>query len=115
MRDRGGEVDFGEAEADGLGDGEGVDAGATVAFGETAGAAVGVGLVPPDDNVLDVFEDHENAPAAMSFSRAAAVRTSPALKLPSDFVAGSVAVGAWPTGIGSYCSSTAGLISLPFK
>ncbi len=87
MRDRGGEVDFGEAEADGLGDGEGVDAGATVALGETAGTAVGVGLVPPGDDVFDVFEDHENAPVAMSFSRAAAVKTSAALKLPSVFFA----------------------------
>jgi hypothetical protein len=46
---------------------------------------------------------------------AAAVSTSPSLNPPSDFFAGSVAVGAWPTVIGSYRSSTTGLISFPLK
>ena len=43
----------------------------------------------------------------------AAVRTSPLPKLPSDLSAGNVAVGGWPTGIGSYVSPTAGFTSLP--
>ena len=111
IRDRGGDVAFGETEMDGLGDG--VGAGAIVACGVAAGATVGVGLVPPNDHVF--FEVQENTPLAISFSIAATVRTSPALKFPSPFVAGSVAVGAWPTGIGTYCSPAQEVISFPLK
>ena len=83
------------------------------AGGEIAGTAVGVGLVSPSDHVF--FEYQENAPFARSFSIVAAVRTSPPLKLRSFVVAGSVAVGSSPTGLGSYCSPTIGLISFALK
>lgn len=92
INDLGGDVGFGET--DGLG--EAVTAGAAVAWGvglgEEAIDAPGVGLVPPDDQLL--FEVQVNEPLAGSFSIAATVRTSPPLKLPTDFSAGSLAVGA---------------------
>jgi hypothetical protein len=100
-----------------LGEGATVTLGAAEGFGEAdaevAGTAVGVGLVSPSDHVF--FEYQENAPLARSFSIAAAVRTSPPLKLRSFVVAGSVTVGSSPTGLGSYCSPTIGLISFALK
>ena len=100
-------LDLGDAEGRcGAGDGDtsgfGVaaglgGAGGVVTFGGMEGTTAGVGLVPIHVVVLI----HENEPLARSFSMAAAVSTSPSLKPPSDFFAGSVAVGTWPTGIGS--------------
>jgi hypothetical protein len=112
----GAELDLGEVvgfgETDGLGDA--VTEGATELLGETPGVTVGVGL-EPKGQVVVLFENHLTELLSRSFSIISAVRTSPSLNLLSDFVAGRVAVGAWPTGIGSYCSPTAGLISFVLK
>jgi hypothetical protein len=96
IRDLGGGEDFGDASGFAVADGLGGAGGGVVTFGGMEGTTAGVGLVATDGNVVVVVVVliHENEPFARSASMAAAVITSPCLKPPSDFVAGSVAVGA---------------------
>jgi hypothetical protein len=102
ISERGGALDLGETEGIGdavtLGEGEGFGDAATLGaaedFGEVEGAIVGV--------VVLRFAFQENVElSANAFSRLAAVTTSPPLNVPSVLLAGIVAVGGWPTGIGS--------------
>ena len=114
INDLGDDVGLGEADNAGEGRGEGealaATAGleATVGWGEVSGAALGAGELWLNTQV--------NAELlARDFSRSAAFTTSPALNFPSVLPLGIVATGTRPTGFGSYCSSTAGLISLPVR
>ena len=106
-------MEYANGETDGFG--AAVTSGAVLAFGEAVGTAVGEGLVPPSDHGILVVVERHDSEFAKAVSMLATVRTSPPLKLPSVLFAGNVAVGAWPTGIGSYVSPTTGLISLPPK
>ena len=114
INDRGDEVGLGDADTAGEGRGEGDAVAATagleptVGWGEESGAALGAGEL-----WLNIQVSAELL--ARDFSRLAAVTSSPALNRPSVLPTGIVATGAWPTGFGSYCSSTAGLISLPVR
>jgi hypothetical protein len=107
INDLGEEVGLGETNG-GEGRGDGVGLAEAVIFGEAIGAALGAGEV-----LLNAQVNAE--PLARDCSRLAAVTTLPALNFPSVFPSGIVATGGWPTGLGSYCSSTAGLISLPVR
>ena len=114
MSDRGelvgrGETDTGgEGRADGVALAAAVGLDAIVGLGELGGDALGAGEVWLNAQV--------NAELlARDCSRLVAVTTSPALNFPSVLPAGIVAIGTRPTGFGSYCSSTAGLISLPVR
>ena len=106
MSERGGALDLGETEGFGDASSPGVDdgfgeaatLGAVEGFGENDGAGVG------DEMVVVVlrFTFQVNAELlASAFSKLAAVRTSPPLKVPSVLLAGKVAIAGWPTGIGS--------------
>src|SRR5688572_17019120 len=114
INDRGEEVGLGDADTAGEGRGEGdalaatTGLEATVGWGVASGATLGAGEL--------WLNTHVNAELlARDFSRLAAVTTSPALNLPSVLPTGMVAAGGCPTGLGSYCSSTAGLISRPVR
>jgi hypothetical protein len=87
---------FGDAVTLGDGEnvGEAVTLGAGEGFGEVEGAMVGVGVL---NFVVQLKADL----SANAFSTLAAVRASPPEKGPSVVLAGRVAVGGWPTGIGS--------------
>ena len=114
ISDLGDEVGLGDADTTGEGRGEGdalaATAGleATVGCGELSGAALGAGEL-----WLKIQVNAELL--ASDFSRFAALTSSPALNFPSVLPSGILAVGARPTGFGSYCSSTAGLISRPVR
>lgn len=102
IRECGDELDLGEAEdfGDGEGDGLGVAAtlGAGVGFGDDCGAGVG------EKRVVGLFRfafQVNTELFASAFSILAAVTTSPPLNGPRVLLVGIVAVGGWPTGMGS--------------
>ena len=76
---------LGASESFGLGDGDGREA--------TDGAGEGLVFLGRFRLNAELF--------ASAASILATVRTSPPLKVPSVLLAGNVAVGGWPTGIGS--------------
>jgi hypothetical protein len=87
---------FGDAVTLGAGEdvGEAATLGAAEGFGELEGAIVAVA-------VLRFVLQLKAELSASAFSTLAAVRTSPPLNGPRVLVAGSVAVGGWPMGMGS--------------
>ena len=114
INDLGEEVGLGDADTAGEGRGEGkalaeaAGLDATVGLGDVGGEALGAGGGRLNSQV--------NAELlARDCSRLMAVTSSPALNFPSVLPAGIVAIGTRPTGFGSYCSSTAGLISRPVR
>lgn len=106
IREWGDELDLGEAEDFGDGDGEGegfgeaVTLGAVVGLGDDCGAEVGEGA----ERVVALFRftfQVNTELFASAFSMLATVTTSPPLKGPRVLLVGIVAVGGWPTGMGS--------------
>lgn len=101
IRECGVALDFGET--DGFGE--------AVTLGSTDGAAEGLGfgdirgveaIDGAGDAVVLLRKFQLNAELlASAVSIVATVRTSPPVKVPSVLFAGNVAVGGWPTGIGS--------------
>ena len=92
--------DFGDADGDGDGNGfgEAVTLGAVVGLGDDCGAGVEEKRVVP----LFRFTFQVNTELlASAFSMLATVTTSPPLNGPSVLLVGIVAVGGWPTGMGS--------------
>jgi hypothetical protein len=83
--------------------------GAIDGLGDMAGTALGDGL-----GVTRWIQSKIEL-LATAVSKLAAVRTSPALNFPRVLSDGSVAVGACPTGIGSYVSPAVGVTVFPFN
>lgn len=93
--------------ADGLGNE--LTLGAIDGLGDKAGTTLGDGL-----GVTRWIQSKIEL-LANAVSKLAAVRTSPALNFPSVLSDGSVAVGACPTGIGSYVSPAVGVTDFAFN
>ena len=99
IRECGVALDLGES--DGLGEAVSLGAAEGLGFGDTRGvdpidgdgAGEGVVLLRKLQLKAELF--------ASAISMLATVRTSPPAKVPSVLFAGNVAVGGWPTGIGS--------------
>lgn len=89
-------------ETEGAGEGEGLGDTGGLGVADAFGEMEGVGVAAKKALVVLCFMFQLNAELlASAFSRLATVTTSPPLKVPSVLLAGSVAVGAWPTGMGS--------------
>lgn len=102
-------VDLGES--DGLGETVTLGAAEALGLGDADGRGATDGLGDADVFLRKFHLKVELLASAVSML--VAVNTSPPLKVPSVLFAGKVAVGGWPTGIGSYVSSTTGFICLP--
>ena len=90
--------DFGDGDGGGDGFGEAVTLGAVVGFGDDCGAGV------EEKRVVGLFRftfQVNTELFASAFSMLAAVTTSPPLNGPRVRLVGIVAVGGWPTGMGS--------------
>lgn len=96
-------LDFGETEAfgDSEGLGDGVSEGAVAAWDELRGVAVSVAAGVGLSLEVVVFEVQLINEFSMSFCNCSAVNTSPPLNFPRLLLAGRVAVGVCPIGIGS--------------
>jgi hypothetical protein len=99
------ELDLGESdglgETDGLGDAVTDGSADGCSFGEADGRTVELGDAEGEAVVLLRKLQLNAELLASAVSMLATVRTSPPLKLPRVLFAGNVAVGGWPTGIGS--------------
>ena len=104
IREWGDELDLGEAEDFGDGDGEAEGFGEAVTLGAVVGLGDDCGAGVEEKRVVPLFRftfQVNTELLASAFSMLATVTTSPPLNGPRVLLVGIVAVGGWPTGMGS--------------